>query len=182
MKFSYMNYRFYLLFLCFLPLLNCSVIDELTKFDLDYDTSYTLDPVNIVGVPVSLFTSDIDTESETTFENNNTNSNSIESVKLKKLTLQISSPETGNFNFLQQIQIYMSTENIEEKEIANLFDIENANSKSLELNAINTELKDYLKEDKFKLRIVAITDETTTESYDVNFFATFKVDAKVLGI
>lgn len=177
-----MKFKFYLLFLCFLPLFNCSVIDELTKFDLDYDTSYTLEPVPIVGVPVSLFTSDIDTDSETTFENNNTNSNSIESIKLKNLTLKISSPETGNFNFLQRIQIFISTENIEETEIANLFDIENTNSLNLELNTINTELKDYLKEDNFKLRIVAIADETTTESYDIDFFATFKVDAKVLGI
>ncbi|SHI72099.1 hypothetical protein [Algibacter luteus] len=177
-----MKAKCYLLILFFLPLLNCDVVDELTKFDLDYDTSYTLNPVPVVGVPVSLFTSDIETNTETTFENNNTNANGIESIKLKSLKLVISSPETGNFNFLKYIQIYISTENVEEVEIANLFDIQNTNANSLELNTINVELKNYLQEDAFKLRIAAVADETTSEFYDIDFFATFKVDAKVLGI
>lgn len=184
-----MKLRLSILFLCFLPLVNCSVVDdiaeavnELTKFDLDYETSYTLNPVPIVGVPVSLFTSDIESNTETTFENNNTNADNIESIKLKSLRIQISSPETGNFNFLEYIQIYISTEKVQEVEIANLFDIENTNSNTIELNAIDTELKAYLKEDTFKMRIVAVADETTTEPYEIDFFAVFQVDAKVLGI
>jgi hypothetical protein len=32
------------------------------------------------------------------------------------------------------------------------------------------------------MRIVAVADETTTEPYEIDFFAVFQVDAKVLGI
>lgn len=177
-----MKTQFISLLFCFVLLQNCDVLDELTKFDMDYETSYRLDPVPIVGVPVSLFTPDIETESETTFENNNTNADLVESVTLKSLTLNIVSPDTGNFNFLKSVRIAISSDNNDEVEAAYLLDIPNDNLKTLELEVINNELAAYLKEDTFKLRVTAVTDETTTELYDVDFFATFSVDAKILGI
>ena len=177
-----MKNKILLLSLSFLFLFNCSVIDELTKFDMDYETNYTLNPVPIVNFPVSLNTPDIETESESTFENNNTKKDLIESIKLKSLTIKISSPETGNFNFLKNVRIAISSENVEETEVAYLTDIPNDNSNSIDLDIIDKELKAYLKEDTFKLRVTAVADETTTEVYEVDFFAIFAVDAKILGI
>lgn len=177
-----MKPQFILLSLSFLLLFNCSIVDELTKFDIDYETSYTLNPVPIVGVPISLFTPDIETNSDTTFENNNTNKDLIESIKLKKLSISIPSPETGNFNFLKEIRIYLSTENVEEIEVANLFEIPNDNSNTIALDVLGYELENYIKEDEFKMRIYAVADETTTEVYEIDFFAIFAVDAKILGI
>jgi len=158
------------------------VLDELTKFDIDYEIEYTIPPVSIINIPISLNTPDIETENETTFENNNTNKNLIESIRLKNLTLNITAPENANFNFLKEIRIYIKTENVEETEIANLIDIENSNSRVLELKTLNKELEDYVKEDQFTLRVVAVADETTSEQISINIKSVFAVDAKILGI
>ena len=154
-----MKKNIHLLCILCLLLLNCSVVDELTRFDIDYEIEYTIPPVSIINIPISLNTPDIETENETTFENNNTNKNSIESIRLKSLTLNITDPETANFNFLKDIRIYIKTENVEEREIANLIDIENSNSRVLDLKILNKELEDYVKEDQFTLRVVAVADE-----------------------
>lgn len=177
-----MKKHLYLLFTLCLLLLNCSVVDELTKFDIDYETSYTIPPVTIINVPISLNTPDIETENEATYENNNTNKNSVESIRLKSMTLDITSPETANFNFLKEIYIYIKTENQEEIEIANLTDLENTDATFLELNTINKELEKYVKEDTFTLRVRAIADETTAEEIEISIKNVFAVDAKILGI
>ena len=177
-----MKKNIHLLCILCLLLLNCSVVDELTKFDIDYEIEYTIPPVSIINIPISLNTPDIETENETTFENNNTNKNSIKSIRLKSLTLNITDPETANFNFLKDIRIYIKTENVEETEIANLIDIENSNSRVLDLKILNKELEDYVKEDQFTLRVVAVADETTSEQISITIKSVFAVDAKILGI
>ncbi len=172
--------------IAFLAFFNCDEVadklDELTKFEMDYQTTYTVPPVPIVGIPVSLTSQEIETNSESTFSSNKTNKNSVESIKLKNITLNISSPEDANFNFLKEIHIYIKSDNIEETEIANLIDIENLNASTLELDVLDKELEAYLKEDQFTLRVNATADETTSQQIDVLIDSVFDVDAKILGL
>lgn len=177
-----MKNKLLLLYLPFLLLFNCDAIDELTKFDIDYQSTYSIPPVTVINFPISLSTPDIDTETETTFENNNTSKNLVESIRLKSMTLNIITPEDANFNFLKNISIYIKSENVEETEISNLIDIENSNSKTLELDVLDKELEAYLKEDKFTLRVLATADETTSKQIDISIDTVFKVDANILGI
>ena len=97
-------------------LLNCSIVDELTKFDIDYQTSYSIAPTTLINSPFNIFTPDVTTESESTFENNNTRTDLIESIKLKNIKLTIESPEDGNFNFLKEIHVYIEAEDVDEVE------------------------------------------------------------------
>ncbi|MFL1010515.1 hypothetical protein [Flavisericum labens] len=171
--------------LAFLVLFNCDVVDkldELTKFEMDYQTTYSIPPVAIVNLPVSLSTPDIETDSETTFSNNKTNKNSVESIRLKSMVLNITAPENANFDFLKEIHIYIKSDNVEEVEIANSTDIENLNSSTLELDVLDKELEAYLKEEQFTLRVMAIADETTSQQIEVLIDTVFNVDAKILGL
>ncbi len=162
--------------------LNCSAVDELTKFNIDYETDYAIPSSTIINTPFSLNTPDVPTESSSTFESNNTNKDLIESIKLKKIRLTLQDPEDGDFNFLKQIYIYISSENVEEVEIANLTDIENNSATTLELEILNQELKEYIKEDSFKLRVKTITDETINQTHHIKIYTQFRVDAEILGI
>ncbi|XCF06433.1 hypothetical protein ABI125_00920 [Tamlana crocina] len=172
----------------FLFLFNCDEVvdklDDLTKFEMDYQTTYSIPPVPgaLIGQALNLPQQEIETNSESTFSNNKTNKNSVESIKLKSITLNISSPEDANFNFLKEIHIYIKSDNIEETEIANLIDIENLNTSTLELDVLNKELEAYLKEDQFTLRVNATADEATSQQIDVLIDTVFDVDAKILGI
>ena len=171
-----------LLFIAFTLLSSCSVIDELTKFDLDYQTNYSVASTTIINTPINLTTPDVTTQSESTFENNNTHKDLIESIKLKNIKLTIDTPEDGNFNFLKELHVYINAEGVEELEIANIYDLENTNSAILELDILGEELKEFIKKDRFNLRIKTVTDETISESHDIIIDTKFSVDAKILGV
>ncbi|NRD22225.1 hypothetical protein HNV10_03165 [Winogradskyella litoriviva] len=170
------------LFLAFVVLNSCDVVDDLTKFDLDYQTNYSVAATTIINTPFSLDTPDITTESDSNFESNNTHKDLIESIKLKSLKLTIDAPEDGDFNFLKEVHIYIEAEDLDELEIANVFDLENTNSSIVELNVISEELKAYIKKDSFNLRVKTVTDETLNESHDIIIDTKFRVDAEILGV
>ncbi|REG89368.1 hypothetical protein C8N41_101608 [Winogradskyella sediminis] len=169
-------------FIVFAMLTSCDVIDELTKFDLDYQTNYSIAPTILIDTPFSLDTPDITTDSESSFENNNTHKDLIESIKLKTIKMIIESPEDGNFNFLKEIYVYINADGLEETEIANTVIHDNTNSNVIELDVLGQELKAYLKEDNFNLRIKTITDETISETHNIVVDTKFRVDAKILGV
>jgi len=169
-------------FIVLAMLTSCDVIDELTKFDLDYQTNYSIAPTILIDTPFSLDTPDITTDSESSFENNNTHKDLIESIKLKTIKMTIESPENGNFNFLKEIYVYINADGIEEIEIANTVIHDNTNSNVIELDVLGQELKAYLKEDNFNLRIKTITDETISETHTILVDTKFRVDAKILGV
>lgn len=170
------------LFLAFVVLNSCDVVDDLTKFDLDYQTNYTVAATTIINTPFSLDTPDVTTESDSNFESNNTHKDLIESIKLKGLKLTIDAPEDGDFNFLKEVHIYIEAEDLDELEIANVFELENTNSSFIELNVLGEELKAYIKKDSFNLRVRTVTDETINESHDIIIDTKFRVDAEILGV
>ena len=170
------------LFISFGMLTNCSVIDELTKFDLDYQSNFSVSSTTIIDTPFSFDTPDVTTDSESSFENNNTHKDLIESIKLKRIKLTIESPEDGDFNFLKEIHVFINAENVEEIEIANSFDLENTDSNVLELDVLGQELQEYIKKDSFNLRVKTVTDETLNQTHDIIIDSKFRVDAKILGV
>ena len=169
-------------FIVFGLLISCDAIDELTKFDLDYQSSFSIPPTTLVNIPISLDTPDVTTGSESSFESNNTNKDLIESIKLTMMTMTIEAPEDGDFNFLKEIYIYINAEGLEEIEIANGIDLENINSNILELNILDQELKEYIKEDSFNLKVRTTTDETINETHNIVIDTKFRVDAEILGV
>lgn len=171
-----------LLCLSFLLITNCDVIDELTHFDIDLQTNYSLAPTTLIDTPFNFNTPDVTTESESSFENNNTHRDLIESIKLKKIKLTIDSPSDGNFNFLKEMHVYINAEGVDEVEIANIFDLENTDLNTLELDVLGQELKEYIKKDSYNLRVKTVTDETISETHEITIDTKFRVDAKILGL
>ncbi|QCE41217.1 hypothetical protein [Psychroserpens sp. NJDZ02] len=171
-----------LLFVSSMLLLNCDAIDELTKFDLNYQTSYSIPSTTLIDTPFNVLTPDVTTESESSFESNNTHKDLIESITLSSLKLTIDAPEDGNFNFLKEIHIYIEAEGLDELEIANLFDLENTDATTLNLSTTGQELKEFIKKDSYSLRITTVTDETISETHDIIIDTKFRVDAKILGL
>jgi len=122
------------------------------------------------------------TESESTFESNDTRKDLIESIKLKTIKLTIDTPQDGDFNFLKEIHVYINAEDLEEVEIANAFDLEDTNSKTITLEVTDQELKEFIKKDTFSLRVKTVTDETISETHDITIDTKFRVDAEILGV
>jgi hypothetical protein len=93
--------RYALLVSLILSLLSCNKVDELTHFTIESDTESVIG----LNLPVNLPTPVITTNIQQEMEENNSHKNLIESAYLTVLELAINSPESSNFNFLNQIEI-----------------------------------------------------------------------------
>ncbi|MFT3703245.1 MAG: hypothetical protein QM802_12785 [Agriterribacter sp.] len=161
---------------------SCKKLKDLTKFDLNYNTQTTIQAGVATALPFDVFTPDVTTESQSEFQGHNTASNLIESIKLKKMNLTITSPNGRKFDFLKDIEIYLSADGEEEILVAHKYDIPDTVGNELQLDAGTDDLKNYLTKDKYKLRLKVTTDKVINEDINVNIGTTFTVDANILGL
>ena len=169
----------FLLLSCSLLLFGCKKIDSLTQFDMEYDVTLDIPSSTGVNLPFNIVSPDIESNSEATFEVNDTRKDLIERIYLEKLTLTVTSPPGEDFSFLKSISIYISADGLDEVVIAGKDIPDNAGS-SIDLEVSAEDIKEYLKQDKFTLRVNTVTDEIITSDYTVNAHCVFFVDAKLL--
>lgn len=159
---------------------SCEKANELTQFDVDF-TSAAIIPATInIGIPFEIGTPAIDSEAKSEVENNNTNIDLVESFKLTELKIDIITPDDGNFNFLESIKVLVSAEGLDDTEIAANTSVSQDSVRSISLEVTDTELLDFLKEEKFELKVQVTTDETIGEDHSIEVYTKFRVDAKLL--
>ncbi len=168
--------------LLILLVVSCDKIDDLTKFDIDYTTTFTIQSSTILGTPLDIITPETTTNSESEFENNNTNADLVESVKLTVLRLDLQSPDSGDFDFLNEIYIYITADGLPEQLIASKIAIPENGTKTLELDVENVELKSYIQGDSYRLRTETVTDQTIESDHQIEVYTRYRVDAKILGV
>ncbi|WP_158851448.1 hypothetical protein [Algibacter sp. L1A34] len=161
---------------------SCDALDELTKFEINYTEEIVIESATVIDLPFNAGTPEVTSNSESTFESNNTNKDLIESIELTAMELDITAPETGDFDFLNSIKIYISAENEEEVIIAWLDQVPENSENVLDLETTSDDLKNYIKSDTYTLRVETVTDELITEDHNIDVNSTFFVDAKILGL
>ncbi len=169
------------IFFIVLIVASCDVIDEFTKFDIEYNTQVTIPSSTGINLPFNINTPETETNSENTFESNDTRKELIEEIKLTKLELVLSSPSDADFSFLESVDVYISAEGLDEVKIASKTEVPEMIS-VLSLDVFDTDLKEYIKKDRYKLRLNTVTDEVITSDHTIDINSTFFVDAKILGI
>ncbi|MEH6408689.1 MAG: lipoprotein [Leeuwenhoekiella sp.] len=171
-----------LLLLTVLILSSCSAIDELTKFDIDYNSSVVVQSSSAVDLPFNVETPPMETNSESTFESNNTNKDLIEEIHLKSMKLTITDPADEDFSFLKSIEIFIKADGLDEVSIASLEEVPANAGSTLELDTSGTDIKAYIKQDSFTLRVSTVTDEVIDKDISIDILSVFAIDAKILGI
>ena len=173
----------YILLIGFLILTSaCSVVDNFTKFNMDFNQSATIPASSLINTPIDITLPDIQTNSVSTFEINETNKDLIEEVKLTSLIMQISAPSNSNFSFLEHIEIFMVADGLPELKIAYKEGVSNSIGSELTLDVSDNDLKEYIKKDVFKIRIRTIFDEVLDSDHTIDMKSVFFVDAKILGV
>jgi len=162
--------------------LQCDALDDLTKFDLDYESSVTIPSNSLVNLPFTIETPAMQTNSESVFESNNTNKDLIEDINLKSMRLTITTPADKTFSFLESIEIFISAEGVDEISLAVLNPVPANTTGVINLDTTDADLKEYIKKDSFNLRIQCVTDEVIDEDVQIDILSVFAVDAKILGI
>lgn len=163
-------------------LVSCKAVDKFTKFNLEYNETVTIPASSVVDLPISIATPEMETNTESTFASNDTRKDKIEEIKLTQMTLSVLSPETGDFGFLKSVSVFIYAEGLDEIKIAWKDVVPEDAGNTLDLETSDTDLKEYIKKDSFKLKVNVVTDKATTSEHKINVYSKFFVDAKVLGI
>lgn len=159
----------------------CKKADDLTKFNMEFNSEVTVPPNTLINLPLDLVTPDMTTNYQETFSANNTRSDLVEAITIDKITISVKSPQGMHLDFLKSITVYISADGIPEKEIASKHDIPDGLT-SLDLDYVSDNLKDFLTKETIRLRVKTITDKTLNQEATLNVFTRFKVDAKIFGI
>ena len=157
-------------------------LDRLTKFTITSKSTFTLPATTVVDVPLAIGTPEVPVSNQQEFDNNDSRTDRIESAKLTSLVLNITSPDDGNFNFLNEIEIIIDADGLEERVIAGKTEIPEGSGNSLELDVNDTELRPYLQNDSYSLKVRAKVDETIDSEYKIESTSKIFIDAKILGI
>lgn len=173
--------KYFSILIITLLVFSCDKIDELTKFNMDYNMQVTIPATTGINLPFDILTPDTETNSESTFESNDTRKDLVEEIKLAKLQLQINSPSDADFSFLESIEVFISAEGLSEVEIASKTDVPE-NISILDLEVVDTDLKDFIKKDSYSLRLNTVTDEAMSTDHTIDVKSTFFVDAKIFGL
>lgn len=162
--------------------LSCDKLDELTKFEIDYQQRASIPSSTGVDLPFDIITPETETNSDTEFESNETRKDLIEEIKLIKLELVLDTPTDADFSFLKSIEIFISADGLEEISIASVNEVPEDIGNILVLDTSDADLKKYIKKDTYSLRLNTVTDELITRDHELEINSTFFVDAKILGL
>lgn len=161
---------------------SCETLKELTRFELDFNTSTTIPASTGVNLPFNVFTPDIETNTESDFAANNASMDLVEQIKLKTIKLTIQSPSNGDFGFLKSIGVFLSADDLPEIKIAWKEDVPLTTGKILELDVSGDDLQEYIKKESIKLKLNTVTREILGSDYKIDISTVFFVDVKVLGL
>ena len=171
-----------ILFTLLFVLFGCKIIDELTHFDIDYNYTITLLSFGGLNPNLDINTNDIENDTESTFEINDTRKDLVEKATLKKFNVTILEPTDAKFTFINKVEIFVKTDELEEKLIAWKENIPSDIGNYLELETTSNDLKRYLTSDAIRVRLKTTSSNPLTEDLLLDLKSTIEVDAKILGI
>lgn len=161
----------------------CKKIGKLKEFDLNYSEEIVI-PANstLINLPFNIDSPETSTNSTAEYKNEGTSSKLVESVVLSKLLFTIQSPASGNFNFLNSVEIYLSSPNNTEILVASKYNIPETGLTQLDMDVSATNLKNFLQDETYNLRVKTTTDQTITSDMTIRSDETFHVKARLRNI
>ncbi|MES2616327.1 MAG: hypothetical protein V4613_00525 [Bacteroidota bacterium] len=166
------------LLLCVIGL-SCSKDGKTTTFDLSYNSQATISPTAPVNLPFEVFTPPVTTNSESEFEGRNSNLSLIKSVYLNNLKTTITSPSNKSFSFLKDVYLYIQADGMDEKLIASQTNVADDIGSVLELQPTSENLKDYIRQKTFTVKLKVVTDETLTNEVKINIYSNYGIKTGV---
>ena len=171
--------NYILLFLSLGIFSSCSEEDQEVSFYIPTQVEYTIPSSSAINLPFNILTPEVETNAQAEFSSNNTRSDLIKEVELTNLSFEILSPQGADFSFLSSITVFIEAEGLPEVEVASSNTI-NPNSNKLVLQPSDLNLQEYLKKDKYTMRVNTITDEVLTQDHRLEISSQFFVLADLI--
>jgi len=132
---------------------------EQTRFVITEPIKFEIPSVIGLNLPFQIPFVDIPLDFLTTSENTNPHIGLIRDINLRDFILRITSPQGHTFNFLKDIEVYISTDILPEIKLAHHFNVDNSIGSVLHLVPEGGALDGYIKSESFKIRLELVADE-----------------------
>ena len=165
-----------------LSLFSCEKVDKLTQFSITDKSEITISAGAATMLPFDVNTPPVNSVAEKEMTMNNSRIDMIESVQLEELKMVIATPAGRTFDFLRDIEIYISADGLAEKKIAFSNAIADDVTNTIRLSTEKVELEEFLKKGTYKIRTRLTTDKILNEDIKVNITSKYRIDAKILGV
>ena len=132
---------------------------EQTRFVIHEPINFTISSLIGLNLPFQIPFADIFLDLSSTSENTNPHIGLIRNINLRNFILSISSPQGQTFNFLKDIEVYISTDVLPEIKLAHHYNVDNSIGSVLPLVTEGGVLDDYLKSESFDLRLELVADQ-----------------------
>lgn len=153
----------------------CKAIDDLLTFYIEEEATIVVDSSFPIGLaplaPVS-----VTTNSQETFKNNETRAELVKDVTLNKLTLSIKEPQGENFDFLSNIEIFISSKGNDEVRLAYLDKVPKGVNQ-ITLESTNAQLDKHIKSESYTIRTKATLSKAVTQDVSIQAAMRFKITA-----
>jgi hypothetical protein len=172
----------YLALLLGISLAACDKVDKLLTFYIEDEQTIEIPAQFSNGFPlgtlIPLSPVAVNTNSEAEFSNNDTRADLVKDVSLDKLKLTLTDPNQ-NFDFLKDIDIYISNDANEELRLAYYNDIP-LGQNAIELTSTGAKLDKYLKASTYKIITKARLRKAIADDIAIKASMRFKVTADPL--
>ena len=163
--------------LVFLLLIGCKKVDQILTFNVDVSQSTTI-PFILSGTgPISPVP--VTTNSADSFRNNKTTKDKVKDVYLNKMMLTVTAPSGTTFDFLDKVQIFISTGTNNKILLAQLDNVPRGVT-TITLVPTTSRLDEYLKADTYTLDAIYTSNKFVSAPFTVRSDASFKVTANPL--
>lgn len=174
-----MKKNIFLTLLISLSILISSCKKEIGTFKINNESEAVI-PATTSLFPFSILAPETENNATVEFENNNTKADFINSIKLNELKISVIAPSGEDFSFLKSIEVFISSTNNAEQKVAFKDNIPSTVGSELTCDIVDLDLKEYIKDDKLKIRVATITDETIPEDVKIKINSVYLVKAKLI--
>lgn len=152
---------------------------KLGTFEVDHSVDVVIPSQFGVNLPFNINSPEVETNSEATFASEGTSTERVRSIQMEELKLSIVSPSNANFDFLNEIEVFISAPGMNEARVAHKTNIPETNLKSFFCDIEEVNLKDYISKENFSLRVRTVTDQMIFQDIQVRIDQKYKVRAKI---
>lgn len=157
----------------------CNLIEDLIKIPITINSELTIPAGTGAGVLVNVFANEQQTNIEEEMTLNDSRKDRIKTVELRKCVLTVTAPSGADFSFLNDIEVYLSDDDLGDLKIASRYDIPDEIGDELTLDVSHADVADYLKKESIRLKTSVTTDEVLLQNIDINIYTRFRVTADI---
>lgn len=158
---------------------SCKDKSKDTTFNLDVTTKVTLPATFGIELPVDAISESKDTESSSVFTAENTEAGLLTEASVKSIQLVLNSPTSGNFNYLDEVNVFINANGLTELKVATMASVE-PDIAIINFTELEVDVLDFVKASAISFRVNFTSDDYENVDHECEIYSVFEVNGATL--